>query len=99
MQSYSSCRRTQLPRAPNRCPTWSGPVGRMPEKTRSRGAGIAACYRCRVGLPEALPTLTGVGTLDQAGPAAAVDRRPRFLWRVLSPIGAVLLAFVLLVIG
>lgn len=52
-----------------------------------------------VGLPEALPTLTGVGTLDQAGPAAAVDRRPPFLWRVLSPIGAVLLAFVLLVIG
>jgi membrane protease YdiL (CAAX protease family) len=39
-----------------------------------------------------------VGTLDQAGPAPA-DHRPGFLWRLLSPIGAVLLAFVLLVVG
>jgi membrane protease YdiL (CAAX protease family) len=39
-----------------------------------------------------------VATLDQAGPPPAVGR-PGFLWRVLSPIGAVLLAFVLLAIG
>jgi membrane protease YdiL (CAAX protease family) len=39
-----------------------------------------------------------VATLDQAGPSPAVGR-PGFLWRVLSPIGAVLLAFVVLAIG
>ena len=39
-----------------------------------------------------------VGTLEQAGPAPA-DARPGFLWRLLSPIGAVLLAFVLLAAG
>jgi membrane protease YdiL (CAAX protease family) len=39
-----------------------------------------------------------VGTLQQAGPAPA-DARPGFLWRLLSPIGAVLLAFVLLAAG
>lgn len=39
-----------------------------------------------------------MGTVDQAGPPPALPQ-PGFLWRVLSPIGAVLLAFVLLVIG
>ncbi len=39
-----------------------------------------------------------MATLDQAGPAPALAG-PGFLWRVLSPIGAVLLAFVLLVVG
>ena len=39
-----------------------------------------------------------MATLEQAGPAAAPGR-PGFLWRVLSPVGAVLLAFVLLVVG
>ena len=39
-----------------------------------------------------------MGTLEQAGPAPAVHQ-PGFLWRVLSPIGAVLLAFVVLVIA
>jgi membrane protease YdiL (CAAX protease family) len=39
-----------------------------------------------------------VGTVDQAGPPPPLPR-PGFLWRVLSPIGAVLVAFVLLVIG
>ena len=39
-----------------------------------------------------------MGTLDHAGPAPAADG-PGFLWRVLSPVGAVLLAFVLLVVG
>jgi hypothetical protein len=39
-----------------------------------------------------------VGTIDQAGPAPAVPQ-PGFLWRVLSPIGAVVLAFILLVAG
>jgi membrane protease YdiL (CAAX protease family) len=39
-----------------------------------------------------------VATLDQAGPAPDLDR-PGFLWRVLSPVGAVVLAFVLLVVG
>lgn len=39
-----------------------------------------------------------MATLDQAGPAPALPG-PGFLWRVLSPIGAVLLAFVLLVVG
>lgn len=39
-----------------------------------------------------------MGTLDQAGRAPTVDR-PGFLWRLLSPIGAVLLALVLLSIG
>jgi membrane protease YdiL (CAAX protease family) len=39
-----------------------------------------------------------VGTLEQAGPAPPGER-PGFLWRLLSPIGAVLLAFVLLVAG
>ena len=39
-----------------------------------------------------------MGTLEPAGHAPAPDR-PGFLWRVLSPIGAVLLAFVLLLVG
>ena len=39
-----------------------------------------------------------MGTLEQAGPAPRVSR-PGFLWRVLSPIGAVVLAFILLAIG
>jgi membrane protease YdiL (CAAX protease family) len=39
-----------------------------------------------------------VATLDQAGPAPA-PAGPGFWWRVLSPVGAVLLAFVLLVVG
>jgi hypothetical protein len=39
-----------------------------------------------------------VGTLDQAGPAPVVPQ-PGFLWRVLSPIGAVVLAFVVLVVA
>ena len=36
MQSYSSWSRTQFWRAPNQWPMCSRPVGRMPEKTRSR---------------------------------------------------------------
>jgi membrane protease YdiL (CAAX protease family) len=39
-----------------------------------------------------------VGTLDQVGQAPTVDR-PGFLWRVLSPIGAVVLAFLLVAVG
>ncbi len=39
-----------------------------------------------------------MGTLDQAGPAPGRER-PGFLWRLLSPIGAVLAAFVLLAIA
>ena len=39
-----------------------------------------------------------MGTLEQAGPAPAADR-PGFRWRVLSPIGAVLLAFAVLLVA
>ena len=70
----------------------------MPEKTRSRPSGIAACYPPRGSAPGGVPRLGRVGTLEQAGPAPAVPQ-PGFLWRVLSPIGAVLLAFVVLVIA
>jgi membrane protease YdiL (CAAX protease family) len=47
--------------------------------------------------PELVPTLRAVGTLDPA-PPAPTPPRPGFAWRLLSPLGAVVLAFVLLVV-
>ena len=66
MQSYSSWRRTQFWSAPNQWPMCSRPVGRMPEKTRSR---------VRVGaLAGAAGTLARI-TLASDTPFGAVTRR------------------------
>src|SRR6185436_14365959 len=52
MQSYCSWSTTQFWSAPNQCPMCRRPVGRMPEKTRSRAGALtgAAATRASVAL-------------------------------------------------
>lgn len=41
--------------------------------------------------------MDGVGTQDQAAPPPSIERSPGFAWRLLSPIGAVVLSLIILI--
>src|SRR3954451_25298794 len=67
MHSNSCWSLTQFESAPNQCPMWRRPVGRMPEKTRSRAGALTGAAATAATLDLARDDQLRLGLRDGVG--------------------------------